>query len=111
VARVEASGAKGPAKGISEHAGRNRSERRAGLEKANVCAEPALNGRRPQWVLEASNKRTGLSRRGSGVDMREGLARQHGRSIPVHRRQPVQPAAREGPRRAGVEAGEAYSVR
>ena len=57
-------------KGISGHAGRNMSERRAGLEKANVCAEPALNGRRPPWVLEASNTRTGSSRRGSGVDMR-----------------------------------------
>jgi hypothetical protein len=70
MARVEASGAKGPKKGISEHAGRNMSERRAGLEKANACAEPALNGRRPKWALEASNTRTGLSRRGSGVDMR-----------------------------------------
>ena len=68
--RVEASGAKGPRRGESEHAGRNMSERRAGLEKAKVSAEPALNGRRPPWVLEASNTRTGLSHRGSGVDMR-----------------------------------------
>src|SRR2546423_1821954 len=70
MARVEASGAKGPTKGISEHAGRNMSGRRAGLGKANVWAEPALNWRRPQWVLEVSNTSTGSSRRGSGVDMR-----------------------------------------
>ena len=46
------------------------SERRAGLETANVSAEPAIKGRRPLFVREASNTRTGSSRRGSGVDMR-----------------------------------------
>ena len=46
------------------------SERRAGLETANASAEPAIKGRRPPLVREASNRSTGPSRRGSGVDMR-----------------------------------------
>src|SRR4051794_2572124 len=46
------------------------SERRAGLEKANASAEPAIKGRRPKLVLEASNTSTGSSRWGSDVDMR-----------------------------------------
>ena len=108
---VEASGVKGPEKGISEHAGRNMSERRAGLETANACAEPAIKGRRPPLILEVSNTRTGPSRRGSDVDMRvKGLTRQHGRSIPVRGRKLAQLAVREDPSRARVEVGEAHRV-
>lgn len=43
--------------------------RRTGLEKVNVSFEPAEDVRRPKLALEASNIRTGLGRRGSGVDM------------------------------------------
>ena len=46
------------------------SERRAGLEKVNASVEPAKDGRRPLLTREASDKRTGSGRRGSGVDMR-----------------------------------------
>jgi hypothetical protein len=87
------------------------SERRAGLETANACAEPAIKGRRPPSVLEASNMRTEPSRRGSDVDMRvKGSTRQHGRSIPVRGQVSTQPAIREDPSRAGVEVGEAHRV-
>jgi hypothetical protein len=46
------------------------SERRAGLETANVSAEPAIKGRRPPLGREASSRSTGPSHRGSDVDMR-----------------------------------------
>jgi hypothetical protein len=66
------------------------SERRAGLETAKVSAEPAIKGRRPPLVREASNERTGPSRRGSGVDMRAKDSR-------VNTGDPF-PCAGEGPR-------------
>jgi hypothetical protein len=74
---------------------------RAGLETANASAEPAIKGRRPPSVLEVSNKRTGPSRRGSGVDMRAKDSRVNTGS-PTQREARSQPAIREdqaGPRR------------
>jgi hypothetical protein len=70
------------------------SERRAGLETANVSAEPAIKGRRPPLDREASNRSTGPSRRGSGVDMRAKEKRVNMGS-PTRREASSQPASRE----------------
>ena len=77
------------------------SERRAGLEKVNASVEPAKDGRRPLLTREASNKRTGSGRRGSGVDMRAKEKRVNMGS-PTWRDLSSQPAIREdqaGPHR------------
>jgi hypothetical protein len=77
------------------------NERRAGLETVNASVEPAKDGRRPPLTLEASNKRTGSGRRGSGGDMRAKEKRVNMGS-PTRREARSQPAIREdqaGPRR------------
>ncbi len=86
---------------LGEQAGRNASERRAGLEKANVGADPplitgkaAVAGELGVTPREAT--RTQRSHRGSGDGMSaQEIQTQHGKPQAVGARDP-QPDAREG---------------
>ena len=106
---VEASGARGRLGRLSERAGRNVSERRAGLETRDVEADLTLMQGRP---LSFGKRATGteLFHRGIGVGMSgRGNRRQHGKPVRVRRREP-QRMLREEPNSVCAGGGEARST-
>ena len=92
---AEAFGAEGPGKGLGDHAGRNVSERRAGLEKNNAEADPAkLRGRLPSL-----GKRAKRAPKGSAGVVAMACVEEEGRATrEAHRvgEREAQPVAREG---------------
>ena len=96
---------KGRFRRLREQAGRNVSERRAGLETANVGADPPEDRGRPVLIGEDERGRSKQSHRGTGdgmhdreIDRNTGSPSGEGREL---NRQP----AREGPGRTGWRIG------
>ena len=89
---------------FGDQAGRNASERRAGLERINVGADPPLTRGRPPSL--ANRETGGIGRPKSDLTQRShrgnddgmsglGVPKQHGKPQAVRARDP-QPDAREG---------------
>ena len=79
---------------LREHAGRNASERRAGLENDNAEADPAEFGGRPTPLEKASDGSSG-SAGVMATACRQGGVTEHGKPDTVEGRD-LQPDAREG---------------
>src|SRR5437867_11586061 len=87
---------KGCFRQLSEHAGRNASERRAGLEKGNVGADPPVSRGRPQPAGRGERRKTSSRpHRGIGDGMHD---KETDRNTGSPRGEGVktQPATREG---------------
>ena len=79
-----------------EHAGRNASERRAGLERPKCGSRPVSISGKAAVAWGRSDRSTHRFRRGSGVGMRvQGRRPQHGKPLAVAARD-RQPDSREG---------------
>ena len=92
---LKLSGEKGRLGRLSDHAGRNASERRAGLETLNAEADPTVMRGRPPAGREESDERTGRFPPGywrRHAWKMEGVATREPLSVPCTR----QPEPREG---------------